>query len=114
MRLASLRQSALSLPGTSVVNQWGGEVVKVAGKVFLVLSVEAETLDGVAFKCTPEEFDELTAIDGIDQAPYFAKRHWVRVSDLTALSADELLRRIKRSHALVVAKLPKAVRAGLL
>ena len=96
-----------------MVNQWGGEVFKVGGKVFLLLAVEAETLDGVVFKCMPEEFDALTAIDGIDQAPYFAKRHWVRVSDLTALRPDELLRRIEHSYDLVVAKLPKALRAGL-
>lgn len=113
MRLASLRKLALSLPGTSVVSQWGGLVFKVADKAFLVLGLEAETLDGVVFKCTPEEFDELTEIDGIEQAPYFAKRHWVRVGDLAALPAKELECRIRRSYDLVVAKLPKKTQATL-
>lgn len=114
MRLSALRQFALSLPHTSWVKQWGECLVfKVAGKMFLLLALEAETLDGIVFKCTPEEFDELTEIDGIGQAPYCAKRHWVRVSDPSALSTAELERRIRRSYDLVVAKLPKKTQAIL-
>lgn len=114
MRLPALRQFALSLPRTSWVKQWGECLVfKVAGKMFLIVALDAETIDGVVFKCTPEEFDELTEIDGIAQAPYCAKRHWVRVGDLSALSASELERRIRRSYDLVVAKLPKKTRAEL-
>jgi len=113
MRLPALRKLALSLPRTTTVNQWGGEVFKVADKVFLLLAMEAEILEAIVFKCTPEEFDELTDVDGIEQAPYFAKRHWVRVSDPAALPADELERRIRRSYELVVAKLPKSVQATL-
>jgi predicted DNA-binding protein (MmcQ/YjbR family) len=115
MRLQALRQFALSLPSTTVVKQWGECLVfKVAEKMFLLLALEAETIDGVVFKCTPEEFDELTEIDGIAQAPYCAKRLWVRVSDLAALPPAELERRIRRSYDLVVAKLPKKTQAALL
>lgn len=81
--------------------------------MFLILALEADTLDGVVFKCTPDEFDALTEIDGIEQAPYCAKRHWVRVSDFLALPAGELERRIRRSYDLVVAKLPRKTRAAL-
>jgi predicted DNA-binding protein (MmcQ/YjbR family) len=114
MRLPALRHFALSLPHTTWVKQWGECLVfKVAGKMFLILSLDAETIDGVVFKCTPDEFDELTDMDGITQAPYCAKRHWVRVGDLGALPAAELERRIRRSYDLVVAKLPKKVQATL-
>lgn len=113
MRLQVLRHFALSLPQTTWVKQWGGIVFKVAGKVFLFIGLDAETIDGVIFKCAPDEFDELTDIDGITQAPYFAKRHWVRVDDLLALPAPELERRIRRSYDLVVAKLPKKTQATL-
>ena len=47
------------------------------------------------------------------QAPYCAKRHWVRVSDEGALSTEELERWIRRSYDLVVAKLPKKMREAL-
>jgi len=114
MRLASLRQFALSLPQTTVVRQWGECLVfKVAGKMFFLVALDGETIDGVIFKCTPEEFDDLTGIDGIAQAPYCAKRLWVRVSDLSALPPAELERRIRRSFDLVVAKLPKKIQATL-
>ena len=114
MRLSALRQFALSLPQTTWVKQWGECLVyKVAGKMFLIIALDGETIEGVVFKCTPEEFDELTDIDGITQAPYCAKRHWVRVGDLAALPAAELQRRIRRSYDLVVAKLPKKTQAAL-
>ena len=114
MRLASLSQFALSLPQTTFVKQWGQCLVfKVAGKMFVILVMDGEVIDAVTFKCTPEEFDELTEIDDIIQAPYCAKRRWVSVRDLGALSPEELERRIRRSYDLVVAKLPKKVQATL-
>lgn len=114
MRLAHLKSCALSLPHTTVAKQWGECLVyKVAGKMFLLLALDGETLDGVVFKCTPEEFDVLTEIDGIGQAPYCARRHWVRVSDLAALPAAELDRRLRHSYDLVVAKLTKKLRREL-
>jgi predicted DNA-binding protein (MmcQ/YjbR family) len=114
MRLPALRQFALSLPQTTWVKQWGECLVyKVAEKMFLIIALDGDTIDGVVFKCTPEEFDDLTDIDGITQAPYCAKRHWVRVGDLAALPAAELERRIRRSYDLVVAKLPKKTQAVL-
>lgn len=114
MRLHALRHFALSLPHATWVKQWGECLVfKVAEKMFLIIALDAETIEGVVFKCTPEEFDELTEIDGVIQAPYCAKRHWVRVGDLAALSAAELERRIRRSYDLVVAKLPKKTQARL-
>ena len=113
VRLPALRQFALSLPQTKVVNQWGGLVFKVVEKMFLLIVLDGETIEGVTLKCTPEEFDELTEIDGIIQAPYCAKRLWVCVTDLSALPPAELERRIRRSYDLVVAKLPKKVQATL-
>ena len=114
MRLDRLKAFALGLPQTTVVKQWGECLVfKVAGKMFLIIALDAEVIDGVVFKCTPEEFDDLVDIDGIAQAPYCAKRHWVRVGDLAALPAAELERRIRRSYDLVVAKLTKKLRVEL-
>ena len=114
MRLDQLRKFALSLHQTTVVKQWGECLVfKVAGKMFLIIALDGELIDGVVFKCTPEEFDELTEIEGIAQAPYCAKRMWVRVSDLDALSAKELQARVRHSYDLVVAKLPKKIQAAL-
>jgi predicted DNA-binding protein (MmcQ/YjbR family) len=114
MRLDHLKGFALRLPQTAVVKQWGEHLVfKVAGKMFLVTSEDPSVLDGLTVKCTPEEFDDLTEIDGIAQAPYCAKRHWVRIADPSVLSEKELLARVRRSFDLVVAKLPKKVQATI-
>ena len=114
MRLDGLRTFALAQPHTTVVKQWGEHLVfKVAGKMFLIVALDGVLADGATFKCTPDEFDGLTEIDGIAQAPYCAKRHWVRVADLDALPAPEFQRRIRRSYDLVVAKLPKKIQATL-
>ena len=94
MRLDRLRTLALSLRQTTEVSQWGGLVFKVAGKVFFLIGLDGGVIDGVAFKCAPEEFAALTETDGITQAPYFAKRRWVRVADLAALPEPDLRARI--------------------
>lgn len=114
MRLDRLRTFALGLPQTTVVKQWGECLVfKVAGKMFLLIALDADLIDGVIVKCPPEDFDRLTDIDGVIQAPYCAKRHWVRIGDLEALPEKELLALARRSYDLVVAKLPKKVQATL-
>ena len=108
MRLAALRTFALSLPHTTFVKQWGECLVfKVAGKMFLIIALDADLADSVVFKCDPADFDALTEIDGVTQAPYCAKRMWAKVGDLAALRAPELERHIRRSYDLVVAGLPK-------
>ena len=50
---------------------------------------------------------------GIVPAPYLARNHWVALETEDALSAAEIERLIRRSYELVLAKLPKKIRAGL-
>jgi predicted DNA-binding protein (MmcQ/YjbR family) len=114
MRLDRLRTFALGLPQTTVVKQWGECLVfKVAGKMFFLIVLDAGVIAGVIFKCTPDEFDGLTETDGVIQAPYCAKRHWVRVGDPDAFPEKELCALVRHSYDLVVAKLPKKVQATL-
>ena len=114
MRLESLKACALALPHTAFGKQWGEHLVfKVAGKMFLIVALDGALAESATFKCDPEEFDNLTEIDGLTQAPYCAKRHWVKISDLDALSKVEFQHRIRHSYDLVVAKLPKKIRDTL-
>ena len=113
MRLDRLKAFALSLPRTTLVKQWGGLVFKVVDKMFFMITLDGELISGVILKCTPAEFDELTALDGIGQAPYCAKRMWVRVEDLAVLPEPALQARIRHSFDLVAAKLTKKVQATL-
>ena len=104
--------AALSaLPGVSFVDQWEAHVAKVGGKVFCLLSDSAP--HRLVFKCGEESFDILTALDGVTQAAYFAKRQWVSVSEGSELSEADLLAYAGRSHALVAKGLTKKLRVEL-
>jgi predicted DNA-binding protein (MmcQ/YjbR family) len=67
----------------------------------------------LSFKCTPEEFAELTERPGIVPAPYSARMHWVALETEDALPRTELKRLIKLSYILVFAKLPKKTQTKL-
>jgi|SRR5882724_518378 len=114
MRLPALRHFALGLPHATVVKQWGENLVfKVAGKMFLIISLDGELIEAVGFKCGFADFARLTDIDGIIPAPYLARASWVQVGDLGALSAAALEEQVRASYELVKAKLPKKVRVEL-
>ncbi len=83
-------------------------VFKVAGKIFLIIARDAELTDPVVFKCDPADFDPLTEIDGVTQAPYCAKTDVGKSQRSRRLArAPELERHLRRSYDLVVAGLPK-------
>lgn len=98
-------------PGVTFVDQWDSHVAKVGDKVFAVLG-ERENWR-LVIKCSEESFEILTSLDGIGQAPYFAKRKWVSISDHAQLESDEIKYYVKRSYMLVAAGLTKRLQ-GLL
>jgi predicted DNA-binding protein (MmcQ/YjbR family) len=100
-----------ALPGVTLVDQWDARIAKVGGKVFCLLSDQAPLR--LVFKSGETSFDILTALDGVGQAAYFAKRQWVSVQQSSPLSDDDLSAYIGRSHALVAAGLTKKLRAEL-
>lgn len=108
MDIETFREYCLSLPGTTEGMKWDHLCFMIEEKIFVIIAID----EGNRFstKCTPEEFDELTARDGIQQAFHMAKRQWVQVADLNVLNETELKKRIETSRALVLAKLPKKVR----
>jgi predicted DNA-binding protein (MmcQ/YjbR family) len=113
MNIEWVRRYCMSLPHATEMLQWGALVFKVGGKVFAVLALEpAKTW--LSFKCQPEEFVELVERPSINQAPYFARNQWVALETEDALSAAELKRLVRVSYNLVLEKLPKKIRAGLL
>jgi predicted DNA-binding protein (MmcQ/YjbR family) len=69
--------------------------------------------NAISFKCSPEEFAELTEQDGIIPAPYLARAHWVALETFEALRARELQERLSIAHRHVFEKLPKKTRLQL-
>lgn len=101
-----------SLLGTSLVDQWEAHVAKVGDKVFALLGA-TDGAPRLTFKCTEESFELLTELDGVGQAPYFAKRKWVSVAQRSELSQADISAYLTNSHRLVAAGLTKKKRAEL-
>lgn len=108
MDIEMLREYCLSLPGTTEEMKWGDNLCfMIEKKIFMINSLDDGT---VALKCNPEEFDELTARDGITQAFHMAKRQWIGLADLEVLPVPEFKKRISESRQMVLGKLPKKIR----
>jgi predicted DNA-binding protein (MmcQ/YjbR family) len=90
----------------------GALVMKVGGKIFAIISDQAEPPD-ISLKCEPELVAALqVSYEAVKPGYHLNKRHWVTVvADGTA--DDELPGWIEDSYDLVVASLPRAVRADL-
>src|SRR5580765_8536386 len=113
MDIETLRRYCLSLPHATEGIQWGNDLLfRLGGKIFAVVALERTPIC-ISFKCTPEEFAELTEREGIIPAPYMARNNWVMLENLDVLPRTELKRLIKDSYGMVAAKLTKKVQAQL-
>jgi len=108
-----VRPFCMKLPHTTEEVLWGCDLVfKIGGKMYAVTVLEPGPLC-LSFKCTPENFVELTERPGIIPAPYSARYHWVALESEDALTATEIKRLIGESYELVLGKLPKKTQAAL-
>ena len=114
MDIEQVQALCLSFPHVTEVVLWGNDLVfKIGGKMFAVTGLDAASDHCLSFKCTPEEFAELVERDGIVPAPYVARYHWVALQRFSALSDRELKALLRNAYDLVLAKLPKKVKAKL-
>lgn len=101
------------MPHATESLQWGDDLVfKIGGKMFAALVLVPAPV-WLSFKCTPEEFVELTERPGIIPAPYSARYYWIALQTREALSSTELERLLRKSYDMVFAKLPRKTQAQL-
>jgi predicted DNA-binding protein (MmcQ/YjbR family) len=113
MNIDWVRDYCKKMPHATESVQWGDDLVfKVGGKMFAV-AVLVPAKVWLSFKCSPEEFAELTERPGIIPAPYSARYHWVALETQDALALAELEQLLRQSYRLVVEKLPKKASAAL-
>src|SRR5215475_4481950 len=114
MSLEKIREYCLSLPHVTEEVLWQKDLVfKIGGKMFAVIGLDIGPVSQFSFKCTPEEFAELTELDGIIPAPYAARYHWVAVQKAGALKQAEIKRLIKDAYETVKEKFAKKTLARL-
>lgn len=107
MDIESFRSFCLNIIGTTEDMKWGNLCFLIEEKIFVLVAID----DGCRFavKCDPNDFDELTDLEGIQQAYHMAKRQWIQVENLQVLNTAEIKALVLQSRALVLAKLPKRV-----
>lgn len=98
------------LPAATIVAQWESQVAKVGGKVFALCGEDGSH---ISFKVSEMSFEGLTGLEGVGQAPYFAKRQWVSVAKGAKLSDADLKAYIAQSHRIVAEKLTRKLRTEL-
>src|SRR3954470_15090290 len=114
MTLDSLREMCKALPGATEDVKWEKDLCFcVGGKMFAAVNLEPPHQLG--FKCSPETFAELIEREGVVPASYLARAMWVQESELgAALEKRELTSLLRSAYELVVEKLPKSKRPGVL
>ena len=110
MNIDQLRKLCLGFPGATEQTVWEGDLTfKVANKMFAHTVLEVAPV-WLSFKCSPENFAELTERAGVIPAPYLARAQWVALESRDALPLEELTGLLRQSYELVVAKLPRKTR----
>src|SRR5213076_1721644 len=116
MTAARVRRACLALPGAVETFPFGPQnaVFKVAGKMFAISPLEAESPLRISLKCDPELAEGLRAAhEAIIPGYHLNKRHWNTVMVDGSLPERMVVEMIEDSYDLVVAKLPKATQAEL-
>ena len=115
MRREEIVSYCLSKPGAVETWPFGDEVAvfKVADKVFALCPVAADPSE-VSLKCDPTLATALrSTYPAVRPGYHLNKRHWNTVTLDGSVDDDEVEEWIDHSYELVVAKLPRAVRATL-
>ncbi len=72
-----VRDLCLSFPNATEQVTWGADLTfRISGKIFAVTVLEPAKV-WLSFKCSAENFAELTERAGIIPAPYLARAQWV-------------------------------------
>lgn len=107
----ALARAALALPAATLSVQWGDErVYKVGGRMFAWSDAAGARL---SLKATELAYEVLVETGQARPAPYLARAKWVRFDAVAALDDGEVADWLATAHALVAAKLTRAVRREL-
>jgi len=109
-----VRELCLSFPNATEQVTWGIDLTfRITGKIFAVTVLEPAKV-WLSFKCSAENFAELTERVGIIPAPYLARAQWVALESKDTLQKQEIAALLRESYDLVFAKLPKKTQQALL
>lgn len=113
MTIDQIRALCLGFPHAAEDVKWEQNLVFTIGdKMFAVFGLEPDEV-WLAFKCSPEDFGELSDRPGCRPAPYLARAQWIALETKDALPRAEIERLLRKAYDLVLAKLPKKLQREL-
>lgn len=113
MDIEDLQKICKSLPGSTEDIKWENHLCYcIGGKMYISIGLDHSPVTS-SFKVKEEDFEELSAREGLAPAPYLARYKWVWTSDINLLSREEWDFYIQQSYELVKNKLPKKIRREL-
>lgn len=111
--LEELRHFCLELKGTTEDIKWENHLCFCVGtKMYFVTSPDSVPISA-SLKVSDEDFERLTAKEGVIPAPYMARYKWIHIDDIERFSQNEIIDLVKRSYTLVAGKLPKKLQNEL-
>ena len=115
MHIEEFRDYCMAKAGVTEGTPFGPEtlVFKVGGKIFALTDID--TFGSINLKCDPERAIELReAHDFVLPGYHMNKKHWNTVLVGSGASRGQLCELIDHSYDLVLASLPKAMRAEMI
>jgi predicted DNA-binding protein (MmcQ/YjbR family) len=113
MTIEEIQTICQLLPGTTEDIKWDDHLCfNVGGKMYLVTSPD-QVPPSASFAATPEEFEELTAKEGISRHQYLGRYGWVGLESIHLLTTAQWEHYIRQSYQRVAAKLPLKTRKQL-
>jgi predicted DNA-binding protein (MmcQ/YjbR family) len=108
-----VRKLCLSFPAATEKVTWGADLTfRISDKIFAVTVLEPAKV-WLSFKCSAENFADLTERAGIIPAPYMARNQWVALETKEALQREELAGLLRESYELVFGKLPRKMQEAV-
>ena len=108
MDIESVREYCLQLPHTKEDVKWEDHLCfLLAEKIYCLTDLKDPYK--VCLKVSAEDFERYTQFNHVIQAPHFAKRQWVLITDSRQMDPADLKRLLHASYQLVMAKLPKKI-----
>lgn len=114
MTIESIRAFCKTLAYVAEDVKWGDNLCfLIGGKMFAITCLDQTAAHKLSFKCTPEKFIDLVEVQGVVQAPYMARNHWVALERFDALRDAEIKELVSESYVMVKGKLPRSVQLEL-
>jgi predicted DNA-binding protein (MmcQ/YjbR family) len=113
MTLEELQDICKKFPGVTQDIKWENHLCfNVGEKMFMITSPDSVPVTA-SFKTGDEDFEALSAREGMKPAPYLARYKWIFVDDIKRLSRKEWERYLFEAYQIIASKLPLKIKKQL-